>query len=339
MKTLNILILILATSTIMFAQNTNDFMAVNTMQDDTIIIQINDDIKITIDFKDLDELQNFIDYELNSVLKDLDDVVDMESVDSSTTVTIKKLNDNLQISSSSDDKHTVVNINNDDNFNFGKSDRKKKSVVEPIMYIDWGMNNYLENGKFPGSTGAQYTVKPWGSWNFDIGGGAKLNLANNHFSLLMGADFAWYNFKFQDKTTLMYRDNTINDLVFTADTSINSPVRSKLTVNYVNALIMPMVKFGNYCYDANDRMFRIGIGAYAGYRINSYTKIVDRDDGNKNKIKDHDNFYLNDFRYGVKVVLGVSTVNIFGMYDISTLYSDNKGPKLNPISFGLNFTI
>lgn len=68
---------------------------------------------------------------------------------------------------------------------------------------------------------------------------------------------------------------------------------------------MPMVKFGDYCYDAGDRMFRIGIGAYTGYRINSYTKIVDRDDGSKNKVKDHDNFYLNDFRYGVKIVLGV----------------------------------
>jgi hypothetical protein len=339
MKTLIILLTMLTICISAFSQNSNKLYANNEILEDTIIIQINDDIKITIDFSDVDELQNFIDYELNNVLKDLDDVVDMESVDSATTVTIKKLNDNLQITSTSDDKQTVVNINDDNNFDFGRTDKKKKSIVEPIMYIDWGMNNYIENGKFPGATGAQYTVKPWGSWNFDIGGAAKLNLANNHFSLLMGADFSWYNFKFQDKTTLMYRYNSINDLVFTSDTSINSPVRSKLTVNYVNALIMPMAKFGNYCKDAGDRMFRIGIGAYAGYRINSYTKIVDRNDGSKNKVKEQDNYYLNDFRYGVKVVLGVSTVNIFGMYDISTLYSANKGPKLNPISFGLNFTI
>jgi hypothetical protein len=339
MKALNIILITLCTSTIVFAQNTNDMLANNTMLDDTIIIQINDDVKITIDFNDVEELQDFIDYELNSVLEDLNDVVDMESVDSSTTVKIKKLNNKVQITSSQNDKQTVVNINNKDYYNFDRANNSSSSIIEPVIYLDWGMNNYLTNGKFPGATGAQYTVKPWGSWNVDLGGAAKLNLLNNHFSLLMGADFSWYNFKFQDSTTLMYRDNSINDLVFTNDTSINSPVRSKLTVNYVNALIMPMVKFGDYCYDAGDRMFRIGIGAYAGYRINSYTKIVDRDDGSKNKVKDHDNFYLNDFRYGVKIVLGVGAVNVFGMYDINTLYSENKGPKLNPISFGLNITI
>jgi hypothetical protein len=49
-------------------------------------------------------------------------------------------------------------------------------------------------------------------------------------------------------------------------------------------------------------------------------------------------YFLNSYRYGVKAVFGVYDVNIFAAYDLSTLYADNKGPELNPISFGLNFT-
>jgi hypothetical protein len=264
----------------------------------------------------------------------MEDIIDIQELDSMTTITIEQNKNNMKITSNTNGEETIINIDDDD-YNI----KNKSNNFDPIFYSDLGMNNYLENGKFPGSTDAQYTVKPWGSWSFDLGGGANLFMANKHLSLMLGADFLWYNFKYQDRTTRLYEDDINETIAFTNDTSIMFPTRSKLTVNYINVLFMPMVHFGKYDEDYHGRMFRFGLGGYAGYRINSFTKYVDEDTGEKNKLKYHDNFYLNDFRYGVKVVLGISSVNIFGMYDISTLYSNPITPKLNPISFGLNITI
>jgi hypothetical protein len=49
-------------------------------------------------------------------------------------------------------------------------------------------------------------------------------------------------------------------------------------------------------------------------------------------------YFLNSYRYGVKAVFGFNDFNLFATYDLSTLYADNRGPELNPICFGLNFT-
>jgi len=46
--------------------------------------------------------------------------------------------------------------------------------------------------------------------------------------------------------------------------------------------------------------FRIGVGGYTAFRISSHTKFVFKEDGNKEKDKDRNNFFINNFRYGLK---------------------------------------
>jgi hypothetical protein len=85
------------------------------------------------------------------------------------------------------------------------------------------------------------------------------------------------------------------------------------------------------------RGFIFGIGGFAGYRINSWTKQAYFDDGNKSKNKDRDGFYLNDFRYGLMAVIGVEDmVTLFVKYDLNPLFEANRGPAdLNTLSFGI----
>ena len=72
-----------------------------------------------------------------------------------------------------------------------------------------------------------------------------------------------------------------------------------------------------------------------GYRIDSYTKQMYYENGDKMKTHNHDNYYLNNLRYGLRLQLGFRDTDIFFNYDMNELFTDGKGPKLNAFSFGI----
>jgi hypothetical protein len=64
------------------------------------------------------------------------------------------------------------------------------------------------------------------------------------------------------------------------------------------------------------------------------------DDNNKErKEHHHDNFYLNNLRYGLRAQVGFNDIDFFFAYDLNTLFTTNKAanPNLNAFSFGVTF--
>ena len=57
----------------------------------------------------------------------------------------------------------------------------------------------------------------------------------------------------------------------------------------------------------------------------------------KKTYRNHDNFYLNNIRYGIRARLGFRSFDFFADYDLSELFASGKGPALNPVSFGVIF--
>jgi hypothetical protein len=117
--------------------------------------------------------------------------------------------------------------------------------------------------------------------------------------------------------------------------------KSKLSASYVHASLVPIVDFGGHSrksrfWDGYNNSFRIGLGPYVGYRISSHSKLVYKDD-DREKEKDNDSFYLNNFRYGLRLQLGYRSTDLFFNYDLNELFSEGKGPKLNAFSFGVVF--
>ena len=71
-----------------------------------------------------------------------------------------------------------------------------------------------------------------------------------------------------------------------------------------------------------------------GYRMGSHSKTKSTDRGKK--YHEYNNFYLNDFRYGLTLQMGINNfANLFVNYDLNEMFKENKGPKLNGISFGV----
>jgi hypothetical protein len=184
-------------------------------------------------------------------------------------------------------------------------------------------------------------VKPWGSWFVGI-----TNINRTHvfgpLYLDWGAGVNWYNYKFEDPATRIAKNNS--QILFYSDSSIMNPFKSKLTSAYINAYFVPMFNFGwtgrkkdIFHWGDFDNSLRFGAGVYAGYRIDSYAKNMWKENDKKVKDRNHDNYYLNNIRYGIRARLGFGSLDFFADYDISELFIAGKGPKLNPVSFGVIF--
>jgi hypothetical protein len=203
-----------------------------------------------------------------------------------------------------------------------------------------GMNNYLSNGSFPsGNT----EVKPWGSWYVGMSSIQRTRLARKFF-LEWGLGVNWYNFKFQNENVLIQKDD--NGVQFVDDPRAQTAgfnfTKSKLTATYINASLIPVIDFGDsrhkaHMWDGHGNSFRIGLGPYVGYRIDSYSKQVYTEEGDKKKSHNHDSFYLNNIRYGARLQIGFRSTDLFFNYDMNSLFATGKGPSLNAFSFGIVF--
>jgi hypothetical protein len=164
--------------------------------------------------------------------------------------------------------------------------------------------------------------------------------------LVWGADVSFYNWKFQDESVRVSKEAT--GVNFYQETTFDEPVKSKLAASYINVSMVPMLDFGykrtktvgadgkvTRTTSATDNNFRIGAGMYAGYRMGSRAKFVYEDDGKSKSDKDKSDFYLTNFRYGIRGQIGYRGTDIFVNYDLNDVFAAGRGPKLNAISFGV----
>ena len=214
------------------------------------------------------------------------------------------------------------------------------------LNMEFGFNNYLDDGEFPSSSDL-YKIKPVGShfwainWNH-------VSKVSGPLYLDWGGGINWYNFKYENPATRL--DSQGGQLTFVEDNTVDSAIKSKLKVTYLNFTAVPMFDFSKgkrlvRMYEVDDvrvafsrkRGFRIGLGGYFGMRLSNKAKYVYKNDGSRKKDKDKGQFYVNDFRYGARLQMGINSFDFFVNYDLNELFEDNKGPKLNPVTFGVIF--
>lgn len=346
MKQFNLLLILLVTSFYSMAFPTG----IN-QKEDTIIIKVGDKSKVIIQVDNQQDLEELKKYDLNSMISDLD--LSVDSSDQQTeTITIEDESgkkylkesekEDMEFEEEDEDRDNGVRFNRDNDRedsdrerDYFRSSRPRYRTRHSINF-DLGMNNYLEHGDFPDENNQPYTVKPFGSWYVAINSTWHSKISRN-FSLDWGGNISWYNFKMQNENVRFVRDSV--GVAFVEDLSVNA-IKSKLTVVYLNASMVPMLNLGSSSYYSRRRFrdhggLRVGLGGYVGYRIDSYTKFVFKESGDKEKDKDHDNFFLNNWRYGLRFQFGFRGVDLFANYDLNNLFSDGRGPDLNAISFGI----
>lgn len=196
--------------------------------------------------------------------------------------------------------------------------------------INLGLNTYSKN--MAGSFNTEsYDLNTWGSRYLSLGWtrGGLVSRGQNASSFLdLGINFSWYNMMYQGNNTVKKGITMVAFPDFMIDGKATNLSKSKLTATFLNVSLMPTVAF------KNGALKYLSFGPYAGYRIDSYTKTKEASNRNKERLRD--NFYLNNFRYGLAVELGVRNFpDFFVQYDLNELFKDAKGPKAQMISFGI----
>jgi len=214
--------------------------------------------------------------------------------------------------------------------------------------LDIGSNNWLADGSSPSETDAPYAVKPWGSWYVGLNWLNKTWIGGPVF-LEWGGGVSWYNWKLEDPDIQILKGDT--QIEFVEAPNPISGQKSKLSATYINVSFVPMLDFSkgakrvkatagkSFTFKTYRKSgFRIGAGVYAGYRMGSKTKFIFKEDGDNDKAKESDHFYLQNFRYGVRGQLGFRSFDMFVMYDLNEVFVSGRGPDgvaLNAFTIGV----
>ena len=336
---------------------------------DTIVINFGNESKIIIYVNDKDDLQSLVDYDVNAMLDDLN----IQIQDAGGEVSYLKIEDKSGERYLADttiiiekDKEIYANRENTESEegNFEEEDDDDRSIHKSIVIkapgfstkertkskhsfnVEFGLNNYFENGNLGATRSEDYAVKPFGSWYVGLTSKRKTKVAGSFF-IEWGGGISWYNFKMEDPDIRILKGE--EGVVFHHEPTEVNGLKSKLTASFINISIIPLLDFsqgrrkeainiseGPFSITKYNRQgFRVGFGPYVGYRLGSHSKFKFEDNNDVEKDKDRGSFYLNNLRYGLRLQLGYKGLDLFANYDLNPLFKEGHGPELNAFSFGI----
>ncbi|WP_186754294.1 outer membrane beta-barrel protein [Echinicola salinicaeni] len=310
---------------------------------DSIIVEYGHSGRIVILVDNKEDFEKLKALDVNQIIRELDLELDEETGELTVVELSKDEGDNKEIVRVEEHgPETTVSVGRikvivDESGPNTKVRLEKKKKVEPpfrtFFNFDLGINNYLQDGSFPTSDNP-YAVKGWGSWNVGLNWMASQKLSKG-FYWDFGLGMQWYNFKFENRDFQAVRGDEGIDFIQRTDVD---GFKSKVSASYITAMTLLRLDFGRI-NDNGHKGIKIAAGPYFGYRVGGRSKFVYRELGGSGRQKDKLNtgIYLNNVRYGIRGEIGVGRITFFSTYDLNELFQDDKGPALNPITFGLVF--
>lgn len=199
-----------------------------------------------------------------------------------------------------------------------------------------GLSNFVDKDfSLSRVAGEQYMDLNTGkSWNMNINFAQySINFVNDKFGLVTGLGLEWNYYRFDNNNSIQKNSTTgeVEELDLTQAPYDNWNIeKSKLSTTYATLPIL--LEIHSSSSQSNGIVFSAGV--IGGLKLGSNTKIVYKENGDKNKDKTKDDFNLSPFRYGVHARLGVGDWMIYGTYYLTPLFEKDKGPELYPISVG-----
>jgi hypothetical protein len=156
-----------------------------------------------------------------------------------------------------------------------------------------------------------------------------LGIIRNYFGLVTGLGFEYQQFMLANNINLTKTDDGITGEPINIDLNKNRFSMCYLTLPLMAEFQIPV-------YGESHRI-KLSAGVIGGLRLGSRQVQKYESNGEKEKIKTKDDFYLRDFRYGFTARVGYGDVAVFATYYPQTLFETGKGPQIFPVTFGLHF--
>ncbi|WP_289055747.1 WG repeat-containing protein [Carboxylicivirga marina] len=150
-----------------------------------------------------------------------------------------------------------------------------------------------------------------------------------NIGLVTGLGIEWNNYHFSNPIILA-KDADGN---ITYEDATRPLDKNKLVTTHLNVPLLMEFQIPTHRYRNS---FYFSAGGIGGMRINSYNRIIYDDNEEPHKQKKKSSYNIQKFRYGAMVRMGYRAINLYGTYYFSTLFEENKGPELYPVSVGLS---
>jgi hypothetical protein len=228
------------------------------------------------------------------------------------------------------DRHIEISHNPDE-----RSSREKKESDDDFEFwqgLDLGVNGLVTyDNQFTMPQGLEYMelnyVKSYVfGWNVFQ---KNIHIYRNNVNLATGIGFTWYHYNLRNSYSLQPDAEYVTPVFDSLDYS-----RNRLNMCYAN--IPLMLEFNTNNSNA-DRSFHFGGGVQFGYNIfKNKLKQKYELDGRTYKRKIKDDFNVNPFKIDLVGRIGFGEFTIFASYSLTTLFEENKGPKLYPFTAGVH---
>ncbi len=226
--------------------------------------------------------------------------------------------------------NTCIEIGSDNNHQYH---RTKKRFKGHYTGLEIGFNNYV--------TYSKSTNLPPDASFMELNAGRSTSYAINalqwsigldrmgNIGLVTGLGIEWNNYHFSNPY-LLKKDESGNT---TYDITSRPLDKNKLVTTHLNVPLLLELQFPTM---QNKNSLYFSAGAIGGMRINSYTRTVFDDNMEPHNQKGKSNYNIQKFRYGAMVRIGYRAINLYSSYYFSTLFEEEKGPELYPVSVGLS---
>jgi len=202
------------------------------------------------------------------------------------------------------------------------------------LVFAWGFNNAIIEGESLNDS----PYKMGGSGFKELGWAWKTRLLNNSNAIRIKYGFSFQYNKLNIKNNLYFNEE--GGQVSLEEFPVNV---SKSKFRMTNLVIPIHFEFGpskkiereNYFRYSTYKQFKVAVGGYGGFVLQSLQKVKYYDNGNKQKAK-YRNYNTNNFVYGVSGYISWGSVGIYAKYDLSTIFKDQQVSQ-NNISLGLRF--
>ncbi|WP_373057084.1 hypothetical protein [Zunongwangia sp. H14] len=226
------------------------------------------------------------------------------------------------------DKDEDSNENDDDHY-------YSRTVSELVVAA--GLNNALMEGQSIEDS----DFKIGGSRFFEIGWAWKTRVfeKSNWLRFKYGVSFQFNGLKPTDNRYYVEDEDETYLAEFEQDLK-KSKFRMDNLVVPVHFEFGPSKKYESYrgVKFSTDKMFKLGLGGYAGFNIGERQKLKYELNGDDRKEKLKDDYNTNDFIYGLSAYIGIGNTSLYAKYDLNPIFSD-PNPELNNVSLGLRFDL
>ena len=237
------------------------------------------------------------------------------------------------------DNKVIVEVFDDGEFisvSLGKKKKFDKRTTSK-MVVAFGLNNLITEGESFNDT--DYEIG--GSRFFELGWAWKTRVfkESNWLRIKYGFSFQWDGLKPTDNRYFV-------DIGEVTELQLHPESLDKAKLR-VDKLVFPVhFEFGpskkvekeDYFRYSTNKQLKVGLGAYAGFKMSSRQKLKYSVDGNNTKEKIKASYNTNNVIYGLSGYIGWGCTGLYVKYDLNPIFKDNPIDQHN-ISMGLRFDL